>query len=89
MLNAFYISTVRDDFALPMFCIFMFFKDFFIPLKFLLSNRNCFTSAIKCCNLLWENTVAVPMCTDLCGFAEAAFFLLNNSLQLHYHHETS
>lgn len=37
----------------------------------------------------WKKTVAVLMCTDLCGFAEVAFFLLNNSLQLHYHHETS
>lgn len=29
------------------------------------------------------------MCTEPCGFAEVAFFPLNNRLQLHYHHETS
>lgn len=47
MLNVLYISAARDDFVPPIFCVFLFFEDFFIPLKVLLSNRDCFTSAIK------------------------------------------
>lgn len=62
MLNAFYISTARDDLVLPMFCIFVFFEDFFIPLKFLLSNKNCFTSAIKCvATFLEENSCSADV----------------------------
>lgn len=66
MLNVLYISAERDDFVLPKFCIFVFFEDFFIPLKFLLGNRNCFTSAIKCVAISCGTKQLQCQCAQTC-----------------------